>query len=52
MKSIKKEFYHYKDKKSAIFAPLNVLIQCKILEKVLLLVTAEDPKKPLGLNKL
>ena len=52
MECIEKEFWHYEDKKSKIFAPLIVPIQCKLLEKVLLLVKAEDPEKPFGFNKL
>ena len=52
MYNIEKEFYHHYDRKSAIFAPLIVPMQCKILEKILPLVTAEDSEKSLGLNKL
>ena len=54
LKALNKEFNEYVgDKsKSTIFSPFKVSLQCKLMQKVLLLVTAEDPAETIMFHRL
>ena len=54
LEAINKEFNEYlgHSHKSTIFKPLKVPIQCKLMQKVLPLVTAEDDTDPIRFHRL